>query len=81
MLKHIAVQAVWQAIILLILTFLGDDFIPEDRTNWNSGVIRRLADWGAADTSNAQFMTDLENNIKKIFIKYTDGTADSPFKD
>lgn len=53
MLKHIGVQAVWQAIILLILTFLGDDFIPEDRTNFNKGVVRRLADWGAADTSNA----------------------------
>lgn len=53
MLKHIGVQAVWQAIILLILTFLGDDFIPEDRSNFSKGVVRRLADWGAADTSNA----------------------------
>lgn len=81
MLKHIGVQAVWQAIILLVLTFYGDGFIPETRANWSAGVLRRVADWGSADTSNAQFWTDFEGRVAKIYNKYNDGTADAPFED
>jgi len=29
MLKHIGIQAIFQAFILIIFTFQGDDFIPE----------------------------------------------------
>jgi hypothetical protein len=58
---------------------MGDDFIPEDRTNWNNGVLYRLADKGSFDSTSLDDVQALQDRIKKIYNKYEDGTADSPF--
>jgi len=49
MLKHIGVQAVFQAFVLIIFTFQGEDFIPESLKDTDSEVVTRFTDGGGWD--------------------------------
>lgn len=46
MLKHIGIQAIFQAFILIIFTFQGDTFVPESIKDTDQKVIDRFTDGG-----------------------------------
>ena len=49
MLKHIGIQAVFQAFILIIFTFQGDDFLKETLKDTDPEVVKRFEDGGGWD--------------------------------
>jgi hypothetical protein len=89
MLKHIAIQAVWQGIILLVITFTAHMFVSEDRLSFSPDVLKRIADVDSfsycnkatVDAGTCGFANSLGMGYKKIYEKYTDGSASSPFHD
>jgi len=75
MLKHIGIQAIFQAFILIIFTFAGENFIPESIKDTDKEVIERF---------NKPCIDDAKNNNEcwnKLWVSYTEGEPKNPYSD
>ena len=64
MLKHILVHTVFQSFVILILTFMAEDFIPESLKDTDPVVVYRFENGGGYD---------------KAYEGYSDGMHENPF--
>lgn len=64
MFKHILVHTVFQSFVILLLTFMAEDFIPESLKDTDQVVVDRF---------------ELGGGYVKAFEGYSDGMHENPF--
>ncbi len=79
MMKHILLQTVYQMIVILVIVFFGDNFIPEDMTD--SDVISRFEDSGGWYNTLHLLLHILILLRDKLWDYYSDGEFANPWKD